>query len=359
MRRTRGFTLIELLVVISIIAVLIALLLPAVQSAREAARRAQCINNLKQLGLAAQNYISTYDIMPMQCNYNTSETQDSGFSWSWAVAILPQLEQQVLFNSMNFSQGSYGFQITTAGYTQVASLICPSESIGQRPGYPWGTMSYVGNYGGPGQIMAYSGTIIPPKDLKLNGDIGTTGWGGAAGIVTIASITDGTSNTAVFSEHLIGIGASANAGPITPNSPNAKRVIFPGTDSSKVNTGSAGALQFASSCKSLPITTVANATASVYLGYNWLLAYPTHVCLVNYMHVNAPNSLQCGNAGDIPYVQFISPTGSAAASSNHPGGVNTAMADGSVRFIKDTINLPTWWALGSRGLGEVISSDSY
>ena len=89
--RRRAFTLIELLVVIAIIAVLIALLLPAVQAAREAARRAQCINNLKQLGLGAQNYISTYEVLPMQCNYNTSESQDQGFSWSWAVAILPQL----------------------------------------------------------------------------------------------------------------------------------------------------------------------------------------------------------------------------------------------------------------------------
>ena len=91
MNRKRGFTLIELLVVIAIIAVLIGLLLPAVQSAREAARRAQCVNNLKQLGLAVHNYVSTYSIFPLQCNYNTSETQDQGFSWSWCVAILPEI----------------------------------------------------------------------------------------------------------------------------------------------------------------------------------------------------------------------------------------------------------------------------
>jgi len=359
MRRRKGFTLIELLVVIAIIAVLIALLLPAVQSAREAARRAQCVNNLKQLGLAAQNYISTFDTMPMQCNYNTSETQDSGFSWSWAVAILPQIEQQPLFNSMNFSLGNYGLQITTAGYTQVASLLCPSESIGQRPGYPWATISYVGNYGGPGQASAYSGAIVPPKDLLLNGSIGTKGWGGGAGSVKIASITDGTSNTAAFSEHLIGLGVSPTVATITPSHPDARRVIFPGTDTSGIGTGGAGAMSAAKACMSLPITQTANATASAYLGYNWLLAYPTHVCLVNYMHVAPPNSLQCGNAADIPYVQFVGPTGAAASSSNHSGGVNVALCDGSVRFVKNSIGLQAWWALGSRNGGEVVSADAY
>ncbi|AMV36105.1 DUF1559 domain-containing protein [Planctomyces sp. SH-PL62] len=359
MRRNRGFTLIELLVVIAIIAVLIALLLPAVQSAREAARRAQCVNNLKQLGLAAQNYISTYDVMPMQCNYPTSEIQDSGFSWSWTVAILPQIEQGALFDSMNFSLGNYGLHMTTAGYTQVASLLCPSESISQRPGYPWATSSYVGNYGGPGQIMAYSGTIVPPKDLLLNGGIGTTGWGGGAGTVRIASITDGTSNTAVFSEHLIGLGLAPGVASITPNSKDARRVIFPGVDTSGVGTGADGAMRAAQACMTLPPTTTANAGASAYLGYNWLLGYPTHVSLVNYMHVARPNSLHCGNAGDISYVQFVGPTGSAAASSNHSGGVNVALADGSVRFVKDSISLPAWWALGSRSGGEVLSADSY
>ncbi|WP_337177400.1 DUF1559 domain-containing protein [Paludisphaera sp.] len=359
MRGNRGFTLIELLVVIAIIAVLIALLLPAVQSAREAARRAQCVNNLKQLGLAAQNYASTYDVFPMQCNYPTSETQDSGFSWSWAVALLPQIEQGGLFDSMNFHQGSYGYQITTAGYTQVASLLCPSESISQRPGYPWATISYVGNFGGPGQIQAYSGTIVPPKDLALNGGIGTQGWGGGWGTVRIGSITDGTSNTAVFSEHLIGLGVNPSVATMTPASKDARRVIFPGADTSGVGTGAAGAMAAATACQALPVTMTPNVTASVYLGYNWLLAYPTHVCLVNYMHVARPNSLHCGNAGDIPYVQFVGPTGSAAASSNHAGGVNVALADGSVRFVKDSIGLPVWWALGSRNGGEVISSDSY
>ena len=357
MRKKSGFTLIELLVVIAIIGVLIGLLLPAVQAAREAARRAQCVNNLKQLGLAVHNYLSSNNVLPMQCNYNTSETQDSGFSWCWAVAILPQMEQQALFNSMNFSLGNYGLQITTAGYTQISALLCPSESIGQRPGYPWGTLNYVGNFGGPGQIMAYSGTIIPPKDLLLNGSIGTTGYGGQVGPVGLQSVTDGTSNTALFSEHMLGLGSYPT--PVPVGTPNSKRVIYEGGAAQGINTGQNGAMTFVQSCKALPMTTTQNTTASTYMGYNWLLAYPTHVALVNYQHVLPPNSIHCGNSGDISYVQFVSPTGGSSANSNHPGGVNVAFTDGSVKFIRDSVNLQTWWALGSRNLGEVISSDAY
>ncbi len=354
MRRPRAFTLIELLVVIAIIAVLIALLLPAVQSAREAARRAQCVNNLKQLGLATHNYISTYNVIPPQCNYPTSATQDSGFAWAWTVALLPQMEQQAIFNAVNFSLGNLSNNASTVGYAQLASLLCPSESVSQRPGFPWGTSSYVGNYGGPGQIQAYSGTIIPLQDLALNGGIGTAGWGGTPGVVGIQSITDGTSNTALFSEHLIGL---PNEISFTSSSINGKRGIFQGTNSSGINTGTAGALAFAQGCKAIPPTTMS--TDTTWIGYSWLLGYPTHVCLMNYQHVTAPNSVQCANPADIPYIQFVGPAGAAAASSNHSGGVNVAFTDGSVKFIKDSVNLQTWWALGSRNLGEVVSSDSY
>ena len=354
MRRRTGFTLIELLVVIAIIAVLIALLLPAVQAAREAARRAQCNNNLKQLGLAVQNYISTFNVLPPMSNYPTSTTQDSGFSWSWCVAILPQIEQQVVFNAVNFSLGNMGGWATTAGYNQLPSLLCPSESISQRPGFPWGTSSYVGNYGGPGQIAAYSGTIIALQDLALNGGIGTAGWGGQPGSIGIQSITDGTSNTALFSEHLIGLQAEAN---FPRNSPNAKRGIFAGTVAQGINTGAAGAQAFAQGCQAIPATTLS--TDTTWIGFSWMIAYPTHVCLLNYQHVTPPNSVQCGNPADISFIQFVGPAGAAAANSNHPGGVNLGLTDGSVRFIKDSVSLQTWWALGSRNVGEVVSSDSY
>ena len=112
-------------------------------------------------------------------------------------------------------------------------------------------------------------------------------------------------------------------------------------------------------CRSIPGTAQGDVLYSAYLGWNWLAAYPTHVALLNYMHVTPPNSLHCENPADIQYVGFVGPTGGAAAQSFHPGGVNVGFSDGSVKFIKDTVNLPTWWALGSRAQGEVVSADSY
>ena len=150
MKRRRGFTLIELLVVIAIIAVLIGLLLPAVQAAREAARRAQCVNNLKQLGLAVHNYISTYSIFPLQCNYNTSETQDQGFSWSWCVAILPEMEQQSLYNTMNFGLGNFGLYGDDGGIQPARHLALPlRDRRDNAPDTPGGRPTTWGITGGP------------------------------------------------------------------------------------------------------------------------------------------------------------------------------------------------------------------
>jgi prepilin-type N-terminal cleavage/methylation domain-containing protein/prepilin-type processing-associated H-X9-DG protein len=367
MNRQRGFTLIELLVVIAIIAVLIALLLPAVQAAREAARRIQCTNNIKQLCLATHIYIDANNTFPMQCNFPDSITQDQGFSWAWTVALLPDIEQQQIYNAINFGLGNLGSYATTAGYTQLPTLICPSESLAQRPGWPWGTSNYVGNFGGPGQIQVYSGTIIPPSDIawKKSGS-GYTNWHGTAGNyplgpVTMASITDGTSNTALFSEHLIGPGwGPYSAGTkVYLTSPDAKRYIFIGLNNSDVNSGQVGAQAFAAGCRALPGSTPAQVVYSAYLGWNWLMAFPCHVALLNYMHVVPPNSYHCGNPGDATFVGFVGPTGGSPPQSFHPGGVNVGFSDGSVKFIKDSINLTTWWALGSRDQGEVISADSY
>src|SRR5689334_11694579 len=133
-RGRRGFTLIELLVVIAIIAVLIALLLPAVQAAREAARRAQCVNNLKQLGLAVHNYHATHNCFPMQTMFPSANQYSGGWSVGWPTQILPQMEQQALFNAFNFAfvlwdQPCCNTALinTTVAYAQVAGLLCPSE----------------------------------------------------------------------------------------------------------------------------------------------------------------------------------------------------------------------------------------
>jgi prepilin-type N-terminal cleavage/methylation domain-containing protein len=368
-----GFTLIELLVVIAIIAVLIALLLPAVQSAREAARRAQCINNLKQLGLAVHNYITKQDVLP-------AHTLDNSQTWGWFVPwtalLLPDLEQQPLYNALNFSvpmlelgfiSPFYGAN-TTVGLTSLNVLFCPSESLQKSPSFnavEYAMMNYAGNFGGPPMIQSLSGTIIPVKGNLIFALMGFLGSQvpTSAGPVRIASITDGTSNTALFSEHLLayGNGVFAVTDPsVTPGGPNAKRGIFQTTFNVVLDQGSlANAQAFVGACRSLPGGT--QAVTDDAFGAQWLLSMDYAVANNGYTHVNAPNGLSCiGNP-----VFGISDTswggiGSATtATSNHPGGVNVGLSDGSVRFIKDSVGLQTWWALGSRNGAEVVSSDQY
>ena len=371
MRRPRfGFTLIELLVVIAIIAVLIALLLPAVQSAREAARRAQCINNLKQLGLAAHNYVSVNNVFPMHTTYPAGQIQSYGWSYAWPLALAPNLEQGAVFNNWNYSAGMFG---NAGGYTfqhandtlllvQLAALICPSDASTDKPGInylgvPLGTTNYVGNMGGPGQIGMFTGTIVS----------NSVGWGGNqgnCGPVSLAKITDGTSNTALFSERLIGL-ANPSTTSVTRASQNFKRVVFNGPSSTSTpagqNTGPAGALAFVLGCQGLPGTT--NPSNTWGSGFTWLSGYPLHVVVNDYLHSGPPNGPACGNPqgsfASLSWLIFVNPTGSAPPTSNHPGGVNVGFSDGSVKFIKDSVSMPTWWALGTRAGGEVISSDSY
>ena len=359
-RHRRGFTLIELLVVISIIAVLIALLLPAVQSAREAARRVQCTNNIRQLALAIHNYHASSNVVPAQCMYpGGQETISQGWAPPWTIAILPQLEQSVLFSAYNFAtpvvivSATAGLENTTVTNTQLAAFLCPSEDNPVRPSTS-ATTNYVGNYGGPAQIQAYTGTIAPVSDLNkvFNGTSI-----GRIGPVTLEAVRDGLSNTALISERLYGL----NGSPVVyPTSADAKRGVFNVTvaAASGANTGAAGANALVGACKALPATTAA--INSDHLGYDAFASYPWHLGTVSYNHVGAPNSLNCQNASvDPSWLTYVGPFGSAAATSNHPGGVNVALADGSVRFVKDSVNLPVWWGLGTRNGREVISSDAF
>ena len=265
--KRRGFTLIELLVVIAIIAVLIALLLPAVQAAREAARRAQCVNNLKQLGLASHNYISINNVYPCQSINNTI---NPGWAWepSWAAAILPNMEQTPIFNSINFSLpmleigfvspvATGGTANSTAGLASLLALLCPSESLNHPISFAgdWGQCSYAGNYGGPGMIASCNGIIVPSR-----GDEFVTSPN--LGPVTLASVTDGTSNTAMFSEKQLGYGSALdglNAGYVSPavaGTAIAKRALFQiNTVSPLPDKGAAGvavAMQLVSACRSIP-----------------------------------------------------------------------------------------------------------
>ncbi len=347
-RPVRGFTLIELLVVIAIIAVLIALLLPAVQAAREAARRSQCVNNLKQLGLASHNYHDQNQVLPMQCMWPSAVY--SNWSNGWPLGMLPGLEQQAMFNAYNFAFNVYdntGGTATnsTVGQTQLNVLLCPSDG-NPRANPPWGTTNYFGNYGGPGQIRTFSGTII------------SNNWDNSSsmGPISFAAVTDGTSQTALFSERLHGF--SDNRTVYVNGGSDAKRGEWQLSGyTSASNQGQAGAalaMSMISQCKSIPSTQ--GSSYSFPCGWVWCVAHPWQLENSSYDHVGTPNMMAChasnqnGWGGQDP----IFPP-----SSNHSGGVNVLFTDGSVRFIKDSVAIPTWWALGTRAGGEVVDANAY
>ena len=363
-RRSRpGFTLIELLVVIAIIAVLIALLLPAVQSAREAARRAQCINNLKQLGLAVHNYHSTYNVIPadgmfLGPAYGQVVGASEGWGWnaSWAVSLMPNVEQQQLYNAYNFNRAADSQPNNTVGFSQVASLLCPSDNQKTRPADPWGASSYHGNHGGPGILKNWSGTIV-----QNNTNNPRAWWGGDAnmGFFGFESVTDGTSNTALFSERLLG--ATGNPTVFTGTS-DGKRGIFLAAYNGTYNQGpTANPVAALAACKSIPSS---QGSAGSYLsGAHWSLSFPWHTSNTAFNMFNTPNGTSCYTNQEGPPGNPGNPWGGTGsmitATSNHPGGVNMCMTDGSVRFIKDTVAPQTWWAIGTKSGGEVISADSY
>jgi prepilin-type N-terminal cleavage/methylation domain-containing protein/prepilin-type processing-associated H-X9-DG protein len=333
--RRRAFTLIELLVVIAIIAVLIALLLPAVQAAREAARRIQCTNNLKQLGLAVANYESANGALPPQETGiwvgNAQPTQYT--SWGVTARLAPYMEQGPLFNAMNFDLKYSDPTNTTVSYLKINFLICPSEV---DPFPPAGTTTpfAVSNYGwNVGDWYVFGGGGATPNRSPFF--INTSR--------TLAAITDGLSNTVFAAE-------------VKANQPLYKSCATP-TGISATN-----------------IPNVANSPAFVTANYtNGCKADTGHVrwtigsaCYDGFTTALPPNfKMMVGTpAVDIDYdtndENNGGPTYAAVTSrSYHPGGINSLFGDGSVHFVKSSVSGDTWRALGTMAGGEVISSDSY
>jgi prepilin-type N-terminal cleavage/methylation domain-containing protein/prepilin-type processing-associated H-X9-DG protein len=330
-RSTPGFTLIELLVVIAIIAVLIALLLPAVQSAREAARRAQCVNNLKQVILAMHNYHDVNQALPL------GRTLQAGTyrPFSQQARILGFMEQSNVFNSLNFDLGSYDAANATGAATQINSFICPSDPAMTIPtgqiltGYGWAGVNYRANegtsvamwYGADDPTNVNNGIVAAPNGLFYSDQL-----------IKIASVTDGTSNTAAFSEHVIGDFSNSVATDFSDT-------FAPGTH--PLTSDDAFAMCLAVNVSDLTQQGYSN------VGAPWTYGYHS---TTSYWHSAPPNSRSC---------MFPPRRISTTANSKHPGGVNVGLADGSVRFIKTTVNLQAWRALGTRNLGEVVSADSY
>jgi prepilin-type N-terminal cleavage/methylation domain-containing protein/prepilin-type processing-associated H-X9-DG protein len=340
--RTRGFTLIELLVVIAIIAVLIALLLPAVQAAREAARRAQCINNLKQIGIAVHNYVITVGTLPPGYLFKGGWDQ-----WSSSVHLLSQIEQGNLYNALNFANvNNPGNPNNPSNSTvfgmEIAVFICPSD-LDRLTNNHLSHNNYCGNWGSLPQ--RYSAT---PNGV-FGGDANSP-----SRPVEFAGITDGLSNTACYSERVKGVGD----GSVLGSTPIKDGLIPSSTYFNLAQTAdvTTSPLGYYNACKALNTQTAAVGPFGAIGGF-WYEMLIGNVC---YSHVMPPNSTSCAykynNAGNM---DGNHPQGALTASSRHPGGVSALMCDGSVRFIKSSISNITWWSLGTRASGEVVSADSY
>ena len=376
--RPRGFTLIELLVVIAIIAVLIALLLPAVQSAREAARRAQCTNNLKQIGLAAHNYASSTNSFPLGISANPQGSPGApayGTTWSSFGAqalMLPYLEQNPIYLAANFNWGPW-VNNDTVNNAVIASFLCPSDPGAQ--GGAWNTAhtnSYSASYGATTTGLSGWGSncnttnfigCVTPLDSS-----GVYTYGIAYGF---QSIPDGTSNTVAFAEKLCGQNGQnyykQGTGPGQPYRGNM--ISMPATAPAAAVQLSAftnpaaviSALQVCSQTFQAAATNTGVGAIQDYPGWRWA-AGMSGMSLFN--TIQTPNDTFGGcnydsNSGNAYATNWPNNGFSYAASSAHPGGVNAAMADGSVRFIKSSIARNVWWGLGTRNGGEVISADSY
>jgi prepilin-type N-terminal cleavage/methylation domain-containing protein/prepilin-type processing-associated H-X9-DG protein len=338
--RCRAFTLIELLVVIAIIAVLIALLLPAVQAAREAARRAQCLNNLKQLGLGLANYESTYGgFPPSMCSAGSGSNVTWINGWSALARTLPFMEQGNLFNTANLSIWKEDPTNTTTIGLNVSVFICPSEPNPQLTTHDYG-ISGVTSYG------------VSQGDWFVWGGFGGSGNRSAFGMNRsrrIADFTDGTSQTLMASEVKV--------------------------------------RQPSSNCRTVPLTLINDAnnipspTANPYTvapDYATCPLYPAefhtewsdgNVHAAGFTTSWPPNKAVLGNTSQNQGIdldvnglneELGGPTFAAITSrSYHPGGVNVLMSDGSVHFIKNSINGLTWRALGTVAGSEITSGDSY
>ena len=308
-----GFTLIELLVVIAIIAILIGLLLPAVQKVREAAARMTCSNNLKQLSLASHGYHDANGVLPLGRSGPLTNISTHAF-------ILPYIEQDNVFKLVDFTVRWDHANNTVSRGTAIKTFLCPSDPVSSVPA-GWAGTNYRSNQGSNllhaqpsgsnAGMPAPNGPFVPEIAHKLT------------------SITDGTSNTAAWSEHLKGDFSNGVSSPTDTFWPKT----YPNTADEAV------ALCGAIDPNDLNFQRVSD------VGAPWLQGYHSTTA---YFHVSGPNTRSC-----------MYPPGRIAttASSAHPGGVMVSLCDGSVRFVRDSIPIGAWRAMGSKDGGEVFINE--
>lgn len=342
MSRRRAFTLIELLVVIAIIAILIGLLLPAVQKVREAANRMKCQNNLKQLGLAAHNYESAMGYLPPAYRGRQIGGAPQYYDlWGTIALLTPYLEQTAVYNAIDLTQTMY--QLVPPYYinsqvavtTFVSIFMCPSDRMQAvaagayvPPGVPLGPCNYSFTLG--------SGTTK-----------GRTGWAGspydADGVfyaqskTRITDIGDGASNTIGASERTLGDGPES--GSMSRAQIDTQTMyVNPAAETNDGNCGST--------------TTINKAQRR---GYTWVAGEPR---CTSYNHYYVPNDrvnpdCVANYTGSDPQIRSTG-HGLSTARSRHTGGVNVWLCDGSVRYVRDGIDLATWRGLATRAGGEVL-----
>ncbi len=342
-RRAKGFTLIELLVVIAIIGVLIALLLPAVQAARESARRLQCQGNLKQWGIALHNYADAHGVLPMGrvCNYALPA---EGRCFSAFAMLLPFVEQGKTYDLVNFScnpdqsfSGNPAPENATALNLNLPIFLCPSDFGKKLQGE-----SGVHNY----PLCTGTTFAVSPRNLAgtpLTGvffENSATRW---------RDMTDGLSKTVCIGEQVL----SRPGGPTTWDGTSVTDGFVLTRGNANVPPNAPALFDYESQC------TGAGLALQQTRGSRWLYGAPGHSM---YNHHRPPNDPRADCRGGLPHSIRSDPywrdlSLSVAAHSRHPGIVNALRCDGSVEAVSSTVDLAVWQALATIAGGETVSSE--